>query len=100
MRTNDSFTCLTDEELVDKIVLSKNTVLFGVLYDRYSKIVYNKCWSFSRDEYEAQDLTQEVFLKLYVKLGSFNGKSKFFTWLYAFTYNICVNYVNRDVAKK
>ena len=36
----------------------------------------------------------------FVKLSSFKGKSKFSTWLYAFTYNHCVNYVNRNTAKK
>jgi len=33
---------------------------------------------------------------LFVKLSSFKGKSKFSTWVYAFTYNFCVNYVNRN----
>lgn len=55
---------------------------------------------FAKDEDEAKDLTQDVFLKLFVKLASFKGKSKFSTWLYAFTYNHCVNYVTRNTAKK
>src|SRR5690606_1493311 len=63
-------------------------------------MVYNKCLGFSKDEDEAKDLTQDVFLKLFVKLASFKGKSKFSTWLYAFTYNHCVNYVTRNTQKK
>ncbi|MFS4469511.1 RNA polymerase sigma factor [Maribacter sp. 2210JD10-5] len=90
----------TDEELVQKIVENKDSLLFGVLYDRYAKLVYNKCYGFSRFQKEAEDLTQDVFLMLYVKLGSFKGKSKFSTWLYSFTYNFCVNYVNRDRGRK
>jgi RNA polymerase sigma-70 factor (ECF subfamily) len=62
--------------------------------------VYNKCYGFAKDGDEAKDLTQDVFLKLFVKLASFKGKSKFSTWLYAFTYNHCVNYVTRNTAKK
>tara|TARA_R110002072_G_scaffold85146_3_gene192657 strand:+ start:2784 stop:3248 length:465 start_codon:yes stop_codon:yes gene_type:complete len=62
--------------------------------------VYNKCYGFAKDEDEAKDLTQDVFLKLFVKLASFKAKAKFSTWLYAFTYNHCVNYVTRNTAKK
>lgn len=90
----------SDEELVTKIVTNNDTMLFGILYDRFSERVYNKCLGFARDTDEAQDLTQDVFLKLFVKLASFKGNSKFSTWLYSFTYNHCVNYVNRNTAKK
>ncbi len=91
---------MTDEELVSKIVSSNNTDLFEVLYDRFSKIIYNKCYSFVNNEEEAKDLTQDIFLKLFVKLSSFQGKSKFSTWVYSFTYNHCVNYVSRNPVKK
>ncbi len=91
---------ISDEELVKKIVFSRDSMLFGVLYDRYAKLVYNKCYGFAKSEQEAEDLTQDVFLMLFVKLSSFKGKSKFSTWLYSFTYNFCVNYVNRDKARK
>ncbi|MBT8258294.1 MAG: RNA polymerase sigma factor [Bacteroidia bacterium] len=91
---------MSDEDLVRAIVSSNDTMLFEILYDRYSQVVYNKCFSFAKNRYEAEDLTQDVFLKLFVKLRSFKGNSKFSTWLYAFTYNHCVNYVNRNTAKK
>lgn len=90
----------SDEELVTKIVANNDTLLFGVLYDRYAKRVYNKCYSFARSDDEAEDLTQDVFLMLFIKLASFAGRSKFSTWLYSFTYNFCVNYVNRDKQRK
>ncbi|MDG5491789.1 RNA polymerase sigma factor [Psychroserpens sp. SPM9] len=91
---------LSDEALVSAIVKNNDTLLFEVLYDRFAHLVYNKCYGFAKDEDEAKDLTQDVFLKLFVKLASFKGKSKFSTWLYAFTYNHCVNYVTRSTAKK
>lgn len=90
----------TDEELVKEIVKSNSPMLFGELYDRYIKVVYNKCYSFSKTKSEAEDLTQDVFLMLYVKLGTFKGKSKFSTWMYSLTYNFCTNYVNRDKQRK
>ncbi|KQC31654.1 RNA polymerase sigma-70 factor [Flagellimonas eckloniae] len=100
MGIGHSYNTLTDEELVQKIVASNDTLLFGVLYDRYAKMVYNKCYGFSKSQDEAEDLTQDVFLMLFVKLASFKGKSKFSTWLYSFTYNFCVNYVNRNKQRK
>ncbi|SFD04039.1 RNA polymerase sigma factor [Algibacter pectinivorans] len=100
MKTLNNITKLSDEDLVKAIVETNNTLLFETLYDRYSTLVYNKCYGFAKDGHEAKDLTQDIFLKLFVKLGSFKGKSKFSTWLYAFSYNHCVNYVTRNTAKK
>ena len=97
---NDPTAKWTDEELVARIFEKRDTDLFGKLYDRFVKRVYNKCYGFSRSEAEAEDLTQDVFLMLFIKLPSFKGKSKFSTWLYSFTYNFCVNYVNRNKGRK
>jgi len=98
--SDDPFKDISDEELVKKIVEKKDSTMFGVIYDRYSRMVYNKCYGFAKSQKEAEDLTQDVFLMLFVKLGSFKGKSKFSTWLYSFTYNFCINYVNRDKGRK
>ena len=91
---------ITDEDLVFEIVKTNNTELFATLYDRFSTVVYNKCYSFSKSKEEAEDLMQDVFVRLFVKLKTFKGTSKFSTWLYSFTYNFCVNYVQRDNHKK
>lgn len=100
MKIEQNYKDLSDEDLVKAIVKKNDTLLFEILYDRYDKLVYNKCRGFSRHDDEAEDLTQDIFLKLFVKLKTFKGKSKFSTWLYSFTYNHCVNYVNRSTAKK
>jgi len=99
LKTIDA-TKLSDEELVYKIVETNNPQLFAVLYDRYASVVYNKCYGFSTNKEEAQDLTHDIFIKLFIKLRTFKGKSKFSTWLYSFTYNFCVNYVQRNANKK
>ncbi|WP_304141426.1 RNA polymerase sigma factor [Mesoflavibacter zeaxanthinifaciens] len=98
--TEDAIHSLTDEALVEAIIKTNDTMLFEVLYDRYATMVYNKCYGFANGVDEAKDLTQDVFLRVFIKLASFKGKSKFSTWLYAFTYNHCVNYVTRSTAKK
>lgn len=86
----------SDEELIHRIVKSNDTHLFAVLYDRYSRIVYNRCLGFVNSTDEAQDLTHDIFIKLFVKLRTFKGNSKFSSWMYSFVYNFCVNYVKRD----
>ncbi len=91
---------ITDEELVFEIVKTNNTELFATLYDRFSSVVYNKCYGFSKSKEEAEDLMQDVFVRLFVKLRTFKGNAKFSTWLYSFTYNFCVNYVQRNSHKK
>ncbi len=100
MKNNIQFQKLTDEELVEKIVIQNNTILFGEIYDRYAQKIYNKCFGFVNSKEEAKDLTQDVFLKLFTKLSSYKKQAKFSTWLYAFTYNLCVNFVNRDKENK
>ena len=91
---------LTDEELVFRIAETNSSELFAILYDRFSNVVYNKCYGFSKSKEEAEDLTHDVFIRLFVKLKTFRGNSKFSTWLYSFTYNFCVNYVQRNAHKK
>ncbi len=100
LEKEDLYVQLSDEELVKQIVADNDPILFGKLYDRYAKLVYNKCYGFAKSEDEAEDLTQDVFLQLFIKLRTFKGKSKFSTWLYSFTYNFCVNYVNRNKQRK
>lgn len=100
MPLRNNYIILSDEELVKQILEKNDSALFGKLYDRYSKKIYNKCYSFAEDSDEAQDLTQDVFLKLFTKLNTYQGRSKFSTWLYSFTYNFLVNYKKRDAGKK
>src|SRR5690606_14412885 len=90
---------LKDNDLLSNIVVSNNTELFGVLYDRHAPKVYNKCLGILKDPVEAQDLTHDIFVHLFIKLRTFKGNSKFTTWLYSLTYNYCVNYVQRDREK-
>lgn len=99
LKTNFTY-LLTDEELVFEIVETNNSQLFAVLYDRFSKVVFNKCYGFANSKEEAEDLTHDVFIRLFLKLKTFKGKAKFSTWLYSFTYNFCVNYVQRNSYKK
>ena len=91
---------LTDEALVELLITSQDPFLFKVLYERYFFMVFNKCLSFSKNSQEAEDICQDIFIKLLIKIKIFKGDSKFSTWLYSFTYNHCVNYYHRNKFKK
>ena len=59
----------------------------GDLYERHRAKVYSLCLRMTGNVSEAEDLTQEIFLHLLRKAGSFRGESQFSTWLYRFTTN-------------
>ena len=86
---------LSDEELVRLILKNGDTVLFEEIYDRYASRVFQKCLSFTKNPAEAKDLAHDVIVKLFLSLNMFNEKSRFSTWLYAVTYNYCVDYQNK-----
>ncbi|MEZ4776443.1 MAG: RNA polymerase sigma factor [Bacteroidia bacterium] len=87
---------LSDESLIEAIVQTGKTDLFGILYDKYSNKVYRKCLSFVKDEDIAQDMVQEILIKVFTQLSKFKGKSRFSTWLYSITYNFCVEYYRKQ----
>ncbi len=60
---------------------------FELLYERHSRRVYSLCLRMTQNPAEAEDLSQEVFIQLFRKLGSFRGESAFTTWLHRLTVN-------------
>lgn len=60
---------------------------FESLYERHYRRVYSLCLRMVANVTEAEDLTQEVFIQLLRKLGSFRGESAFTTWLHRLTVN-------------
>ncbi len=82
-----------DFELV-KAAKRGNQDAFAELVEKYSHQVFALCIRILNDYGEAEDLTQEVFLKVYKNIKRFKGKSKFSTWLYQITLNAAINRVN------
>ena len=66
---------------------------FGKLVERYQKRVYALAFGILRNRDDAWDVAQEAFVKAYKNLGSFEGNSAFYTWLYRITYNLCLDTV-------
>jgi RNA polymerase sigma-70 factor (ECF subfamily) len=80
----------SDEEAITS-VLDGDREAFAVLVQRHRKRVFGLGMSFFRDEDEAADFVQDVFVKAYVALGTFKGRSLFSTWLLRIAYNTAIN---------
>jgi RNA polymerase sigma-70 factor, ECF subfamily len=60
---------------------------FEQIYERHHRRVYSLCLRMVANATEAEDLTQEVYIQLFRKIGSFRGESAFTTWLHRLTVN-------------
>lgn len=69
---------------------------FRVLVERYQGRAYRLALRVLRDEEQARDAVQDAFLKAYVNLGRFEGRSSFYTWLYRLVMNLCLDVKRRD----
>ncbi|TMQ11524.1 MAG: sigma-70 family RNA polymerase sigma factor [Deltaproteobacteria bacterium] len=72
---------------------------FAALVARYRKRIFALALHITRSASEADDITQDVFLKAYRALSEFEGRSQFFTWVYRMTVNRSLN-VRRDRARR
>jgi RNA polymerase sigma-70 factor, ECF subfamily len=69
---------------------------FEELYREHSGQVYATACRMTADEALAKDVTQEVFIRLWKKIGSFRGESEFTTWFRRLTINVCLNALNSE----
>ncbi|MBP7643682.1 MAG: sigma-70 family RNA polymerase sigma factor [Saprospiraceae bacterium] len=84
-----------DEDLISEYLLTQNARLFDVLYERYSGKVFAKCVTILKDQDDAMDAMQDIFMKVLLSIASFKGNAKFSTWLYSVTYNFCIDETRR-----
>jgi RNA polymerase sigma-70 factor (ECF subfamily) len=66
---------------------------------RYSAKVFGLCYRVLRNEEEAKDLTQEVFVRVYLKRKSFKGRSALYTWIYRIALNMCFSHLKKRKAQ-
>ena len=93
---------LSDEELVERAhaELFHVTRAYEELMRRYQRTLFNVCARYLGNDRDADDVCQEVMLKVLYGLKNFEGKSKFKTWLYSITYNECITQYRKDRRKR
>ncbi|MHC6224799.1 RNA polymerase sigma factor SigX [Pseudomonas sp. X10] len=93
---------LTDEELVARSheELFHVTRAYEELMRRYQRTLFNVCARYLGNDRDADDVCQEVMLKVLYGLKNFEGKSKFKTWLYSITYNECITQYRKERRKR
>jgi RNA polymerase sigma-70 factor, ECF subfamily len=87
-----------DLELV-RLAAMGNINAFEILYERYHRRTYSLCLRMTSSQSESEDLTQEVFIQLFRKVGSFRGESAFSTWLHRMTVNQVLMHFRRRSVK-
>ena len=93
---------LTDEQLATRAAteLFHTTVAYEELMRRYQRTLFNVCARYLGNERDADDVCQEVMLKVLHGLKHFEGKAKFKTWLYSITYNECITQYRKERRKR
>ncbi len=82
-----------------RLASSGNLVAFEMIYQRYHRRTYSLALRMTGNQTEAEDLTQEVFIQLFRKIGSFRGDSAFSTWLHRMTVNQVLMHFRRRSVK-
>ena len=80
-----------DTELV-ALVQKGSTNSFNKLVDKYHSRIYSLTYQMTSNREDAEDLTQEIFIKAFEALPRFKGRSSFYTWLYRIGINKTINY--------
>jgi RNA polymerase sigma-70 factor (ECF subfamily) len=90
---------LEDAQAVAMLVrrcIAGDAVAWEEIVQRYNRRIYNICYRFAGSADDAQDLTQEVFIKMYRTLSSYDpGRAAFMTWLTTITRNLLVDHFRK-----
>lgn len=84
-----------DQHYIDKII-GGDTNAFAVLVNRYKDFVFTLALRMVKNREEAEEVSQDTFIKTFNSLHKFNGDSKFSTWLYKIAYNTCLDRLKKQ----
>ena len=87
-------TGLNDTEIISK-VLSGDQQAYAALVNRYQSYVFTLALRFTKNREDAEEISQDIFVKAYRALADFKGTSKFSTWLYTIVNNTCITFLRK-----
>ncbi|QTE23835.1 RNA polymerase sigma factor [Polaribacter cellanae] len=85
-----------NDQLIINKVLKGNTNAFSELIDTYKDLVFSLAIKMTKNREEAEEISQDTFIKAYKNLSKFKGDSKFSTWLYRITYHTCLDALKKN----
>ena len=85
-----------DDQHYIRLVREGDTNAFAVLVDRYKDMVFTLSLKMLKDREEAEEVSQDTFLKIYKSLSKFNGEAKFSTWIYKVAFNTCLDRLKKN----
>jgi RNA polymerase sigma-70 factor, ECF subfamily len=71
---------------------------FQALVERHRSMVYRVAYQFAGNHYDAEDIAQEVFIKVYKSLDRFRQDSQLSSWMYRIVMNACIDHRRRDTS--
>ena len=86
---------IQDDRYYINQILDGDSLSYRHIVDRYKKMVYSITLRILENAHDAEDASQEIFIRAYEQLHSFQWKSKFSTWLYTIAYRICVSKIKK-----
>ncbi|UAM98603.1 sigma-70 family RNA polymerase sigma factor [Polaribacter litorisediminis] len=88
-------TTTNDQLYIDKVIKG-DVNAFTHLVDAYKNMVFSLAFKMTKNREEAEEITQDTFIKAYKNLSKFKGDSKFSTWLYRITYHSCLDAIKKN----
>ena len=86
---------LSDQHYINQIIRG-DTNVFSVLVDRYKGMIFTLALKMIKNREEAEEVSQDTFIKVYNSLNKFKGDSKFSTWIYKIAYNTCLDRLKKS----
>lgn len=89
-----------NEDSLIKKAKDGDSAAFGMLMEKHMNTVYNIALRMTENREDAEDITQDVMIKIFRVLDSFKGNSKFSTWVYRVAVNTCLDELKKKKNKK
>tara|TARA_Y100001970_G_C14136377_1_gene804491 strand:+ start:273 stop:830 length:558 start_codon:yes stop_codon:yes gene_type:complete len=82
-----------DREIVEKII-SGSIDDYSILVEKYQVRIINLCYRYTKNYHDAEEVSQEAFVRAYKSLKTFRFDSKFYSWIHRIAVNCSLNYIN------